>query len=232
MVAYILEEEMEFLSSASQLRSCWPQQPSNEDRKTRVPLPHSLTKPSGPDPWYSLLPVSSGLALPFPSHFKLLQWREFLSYSMSLHTSENLTHIFLEYFSPTVYLFIFQNLAQLSLPPNDLFWLSLHPWPMLWGTSALLLFAHCYHLFLLIFAFSTWLWLSWEQTVFYSFAVHTQHIGKELAPSKHSIYNCWKNIVSSMCPEIDFLPQIVIQLLFCNLFFFNHQAFKTEVLIQ
>lgn len=175
MVAYILEEEMEFLSSASQLRSCLPQQPSNGDRETLAPLPHSLTRPSGPDPWQSLLPVSSGLALPFPSHFKLLQWREFLNYSMLLHTSENLTHIFLEYFSPTVYLFTFQTLAQLSLPPNDLFWLSLHPWPMLCGTSVLLLCPHCYHLFLLIFASSAWLWLSWEQTVFYSFAVHTAH---------------------------------------------------------
>lgn len=231
MVAYILEEEMEFLSSASQLRSCLPQQPSNGDRETLVPLPHSLTRPSGPDPWHSLLPVASGLALPFPSHFKLLQWREFLNYSMSLHTSENLTHIFLDYFSPMVYLFIFQNLAQLSLPPNDLFWLSLHPWPMLWGTSVLLRFLHCTICF---FSYLPPLLGcdSLGSRLCFILLLYTQHIGKELAPSKHSTYNCWKNIVSSTCPEIDFLPQIVIQLLFCNLFFFNHQAFKTEVLIQ
>lgn len=90
---------------------------------TLVPLSSSLTKPFRTGPGHSLLPCPSCLALTFPSHFKLLQWLEFLNYSVPLHPSETLHMllIFLECFLPVVSLFLFQNLVQLSLPPKSLF---------------------------------------------------------------------------------------------------------------
>lgn len=75
LLVYILEEEMERLSFASQPRANLPRQPSSEDRESPVPPPPPPLGqgPAGLAPGALSHPVSSRLAVSFPSHLKLSQ---------------------------------------------------------------------------------------------------------------------------------------------------------------
>lgn len=111
-------------------------------------------------------PVPSCLALLYPSHLRLLQWWEFLDYHILLHTSKTLQMLsfFLGCFPPVVYLTdpssSFTTWPSHHCIQKAFFRPSFHPCSLLCGISVLLLFSHCYKLFLFTLVSSTRLWLS------------------------------------------------------------------------
>ena len=147
-------------------------------------------------------PAVSCWALPFPSHFKLLQRLQFFNF-MLYHTSETLyvLVIFLECLSPVVYLVDFSffkiwpsphylQKAFLTLPLSLVF--------ALWHSCPATLLTLLQFFFFFLSYLSPLLGCDFLRSrLHFIFLVHTAHCEKKkkknLAPSKYSIYNCWKN---------------------------------------
>lgn len=134
LLVYILEEEMERLSFASQPRANLPRQPSSEDRESPVPPPPPPLGqgPAGPGPWGSFPPrvLTPGCVLSIALEaLTMTRVLERVQVAPHLWNRTRVIH-FPRMFSPNHPPHHLSNPGLLAQPPGNLSGLSLHLWSL------------------------------------------------------------------------------------------------------